>query len=144
MGYFHAREDSTILWKTCSIFYFKLIFPEAATQRCSYEKVFRKYVANLQEDTHAEVQSNFIEITLRHGCSPVNLLHIFKTPFPRNTSGWLLLFFFSTLNYANKKYQNVFFPTTWLTSFYKSIKWQYKKDTRTVRQENYCERHISE
>ena len=24
---------------------------------------------------------NFIEITLRHGCSPVNLLHIFKTPF---------------------------------------------------------------
>ena len=23
--------------------------------------------------------SNFIEITLRHGCSPVNLLHIFRT-----------------------------------------------------------------
>ena len=36
-------------------------------------------------------QSNFIEIALRHGCSPVNLLYIFKTPFPRNTSGWLLL-----------------------------------------------------
>ena len=34
---------------------------------------------------------NFIEITLRQGCSPVNMLHIFKTPFPRNTSGWLLL-----------------------------------------------------
>ena len=34
---------------------------------------------------------NFIEIALRHGCSPVNLLHIFRTPFPRNTSGWLLL-----------------------------------------------------
>ena len=33
---------------------------------------------------------NFIEITLRHGCSPVNLLHIFKTPFTKNTSGWLL------------------------------------------------------
>ena len=31
------------------------------------------------------------EITLRHGCSPVNLLHIFRTPFTRNTSGWLLL-----------------------------------------------------
>ena len=28
-----------------------------------------------------KLQSNFIEITLRHGCSPVNLLHIFKTPF---------------------------------------------------------------
>ena len=34
---------------------------------------------------------NFIEITHRHGCSPVNLLHIFTTPFPRNTSGGLLL-----------------------------------------------------
>ena len=28
----------------------------------------------------------FIEIALRHGCSPVNLLHIFKIPFPKNTS----------------------------------------------------------
>ena len=35
--------------------------------------------------------SNFIEITLRHGCSPVNLLHIFRTPFLKNTSDWLLL-----------------------------------------------------
>ena len=26
---------------------------------------------------------NFIEIALHHGCSPVNLLHIFRTPFPR-------------------------------------------------------------
>ena len=28
---------------------------------------------------------NFIEITPRHGWSPVNLIHIFKTPFPKNT-----------------------------------------------------------
>ena len=34
---------------------------------------------------------NFIEIALRHGCSHVNLLHIFRTPFPKNTSGRLLL-----------------------------------------------------
>ena len=38
-----------------------------------------------------KLQSNFIEITLRHGFSPVNLLHTFKTRFPRNTSGRLLL-----------------------------------------------------
>ena len=38
-----------------------------------------------------KLQSNFIKITLRHGCSPVNLLHIFGTPFPKNTSGWLPL-----------------------------------------------------
>ena len=36
---------------------------------------------------------NFIEITLWHGRSLVNLLHIFRTPFPKNTSGWLLLKF---------------------------------------------------
>ena len=33
---------------------------------------------------------NFIEIALRHGCSPVNLLYIFTTPFPKNTSEGLL------------------------------------------------------
>ena len=27
----------------------------------------------------------------KHGCSPVNLPQIFRTPFPRNTSRWLLL-----------------------------------------------------
>ena len=29
---------------------------------------------------------DFIEIALRHGCSPVNLLHIFRTAFLKNTS----------------------------------------------------------
>ena len=27
--------------------------------------------------------NTFIEITLRHGCSPISLLYIFRTPFPR-------------------------------------------------------------
>ena len=38
-----------------------------------------------------KLQSNFIEITLRHECSPVNLLHIFIKPFTKNTSERLLL-----------------------------------------------------
>ena len=37
--------------------------------------------------------NKFIEITLRHGYFPVNLLHIFRTPFLRNTSERLLLDF---------------------------------------------------
>ena len=36
-----------------------------------------------------------IEITLPHGCSLVNLLHVFRTTFPKNTSGRLLLLFHS-------------------------------------------------
>ena len=38
-----------------------------------------------------KLQSNFIEITLRHGCSPVNVLHIFRILFPKNSSGGLLV-----------------------------------------------------
>ena len=38
-----------------------------------------------------KLQSNFIETPLRYECSPVNLLHIFRSPFPKNTSGGLLL-----------------------------------------------------
>ena len=45
-------------------------------------------------------QSNFIEITLWHGCSPVNLLHIFRTLFSRNTSGGLLLQYTREINRA--------------------------------------------
>ena len=33
---------------------------------------------------------NFIEIALRQGCSPANLLHIFRTPFLKNTCRRLL------------------------------------------------------
>ena len=36
-------------------------------------------------------RSKFIEITTLHRCSPVNLLHIFRTPFLKNTTGRQLL-----------------------------------------------------
>ena len=40
-----------------------------------------------------KLQSNFIEITLRYGYYPVNLLCIFRTLFTKNTPEWLLLDF---------------------------------------------------
>ena len=43
---------------------------------------------------------NFIEIALRHGCSPVNLLHIFRAPFPRNTAKRLLLRLLFNVHYC--------------------------------------------
>ena len=52
-----------------------------------------------------KLPSNFIEITLRHGCFLVNLLHIFRTPFKKNASGCLIL-----VNEDNKKkdqYSNI-------------------------------------
>ena len=45
-----------------------------------------------------KLQSDFIEISLRHGFSPVKLLHIFRTPFYKNTSEGLLLLHLA-LNY---------------------------------------------
>ena len=38
-----------------------------------------------------ELQGNFIEVARQHGCSPVNLLHIFTTPFSKSMSEGLLL-----------------------------------------------------
>ena len=55
----------------------------------------------------------FIEIKLRHGCSPVNLLHIFRTPFSKNTSGWLFLkFVFQRLLWV-KMSQNEYLEHWW-------------------------------
>ena len=36
-------------------------------------------------------KSSFIKNAFRYGCSPVKMLHIFRTPFPKNSSGGLLL-----------------------------------------------------
>ena len=41
------------------------------------------------------------EITLLHECSPVNLLHIYRTPYLKNTSGRLLL---KTITETSEKY----------------------------------------
>ena len=64
---------------------------EAALHRCSYKKSVLKIAA--MEKTHAEVwfQSNFIEITLQHGCSPLNQLHYCRIFFSKNTPRELLL-----------------------------------------------------
>ena len=45
----------------------------------------------MQKQPSRGVAKQLIEIVLRHGCSPVNLLHIFRTPLPKNTSEGLLL-----------------------------------------------------
>ena len=54
----------------------------------TYSKVIGEHPC--QSVISIKLQSTFIEITLRHGCSQVNLLHIFRTPFLKNASGWLL------------------------------------------------------
>ena len=52
-------------------------------------KIYSKFTGEhpYQSVISIKMQSNFIEITLQHGCSPVNFLHIFRRPFSKNTSG---------------------------------------------------------
>ena len=52
---------------------------------------FRKMIWKVSQISLNSEAASFIETALRHVCSPVNLLHIFRIPFPKNTSGWLLL-----------------------------------------------------
>ena len=61
-----------------------------------------KNTCNRRLSFSSVMQSNFFEITLRHGCYLVNLLHIFRTPFPKNTSGELLLY--GQIHFSRKSY----------------------------------------
>ena len=51
----------------------------------------RKAMRKVSQISLNSEAANFIETALRRGCSPVNSLHNFRTPFPNNTSGGLLL-----------------------------------------------------
>ena len=59
--------------------------PEAAVLKKSRSEYMQKIYRR------KPLLCNFIEITLWHGCSPVNLLHIFRAVFLKNFSRRLLL-----------------------------------------------------
>ena len=49
-------------------------------------KIFSKFTGkhSCRSVISIKLQGNFIEMTLRQGCSPINLLHIFRTPLTKN------------------------------------------------------------
>ena len=65
----------------------KIYKTETATGGVLQKRVFLK----LSQNSLATLWQEETEITLRHGCSPVNMPHISRTPFPKNTSGGMLL-----------------------------------------------------
>ena len=81
-------------------------------KRCS--EIYSKFTGehSCRSVISIKLLCNFIEISLRHECSPANMLHIFRTTFLRNTSGWLLLtliFFFFQVSLYNYKGKLSFF-----------------------------------
>ena len=76
-----------ILPCTCRSSHLEVFLEKDVLKTCSKFAVEQPY----RNVISIKLLCNFIEITLRDGCSPVNLLHIFRTSCFRKTSGWLLL-----------------------------------------------------
>ena len=60
---------------------------------------------------------NFIEVALRHGCFPVNLLHFFRTSFPKNTSGRLLFHYVYVQSKSSLRKIQKFHAVFWCGNF---------------------------
>ena len=85
----HMFANSSINLNKQSSEYVRIM--ENNRQKQSSRGVLRKWCSKNKQQIYRRtpipkcdfnnMQSNFIEITLRHGCSPVNL-HIFRIPFP--------------------------------------------------------------
>ena len=57
--WFYDKYGFRCLWQYNAICQFLVDGAEAAIKRCSYKKMFWKYVENLQENTHVEVKLHF-------------------------------------------------------------------------------------
>ena len=75
-----------------------------AASRGAFRESFLENIQQIYRRTPMPKWSNFIEITVRYGCSPVNFLHIFRTHFLKNTSARLPLQDFRNIT----KYYKVF------------------------------------
>ena len=86
------QAENTIMLRYAFLFAIKQPSRGVLIKRCS-ENMQQIYGRTPLPVISVKLQSNFMEITLRHECSPVNLLLIFRTPFPKSTSERLLLYF---------------------------------------------------
>ena len=80
-----------------------------------------------------------VEITLRHGCPPVNLLHIFRTPFLKNTSGRLHLKIQFKIKTSTEKATEIDMPSDEQSLPEPSINIRPK---RTCRQPSYLKDYV--
>ena len=87
--YFHIKHQCQLSWSPALAKWLRtaVAFRGVLKETCS-----KNMQQNLQK------KSNFIEITLRHGCSHSNLLlHNFRTPFDKITSGGCFCTYYTTI-----------------------------------------------
>ena len=68
-----------------------LIFLRKKLQKQPSRGALKKSCSENMQQIYRRTPMLKCDFTHRHGCSPANLLHIFRTPFSKNTSRWLLL-----------------------------------------------------
>ena len=115
----------TLVCNSDSSGYFqKQPFRNVLEERCSenMQQIYRRTPM-----PNCDFNNSFIEIAFSHWCSPVNLLHIFRILFPKNTSGRLLLhdlrFFSCTLSKPRDMLKS---EQKWSNS--KALSWNFKKN----------------
>ena len=102
LSYRNQSKPASIMKELIKPAIFSISFSTTLTVRSSHLEVFlvkgvlkicSKFTGEhpYRSAISIKLQSKFIEITLWHRCSPVNLLHIFRTPFLKSTSGRLFL-----------------------------------------------------
>ena len=82
-----------------------------------------------------KVQSNFIEITLRHGCSPVNLLHISRIP-------WTPLEGYFCKNASINEHRNQLWWSSYDCRFLVSTKVKKKRTSRSLPKMRHGNAHV--
>ena len=80
--------NGEVTWRYLQKSACRSIPPEVFLRKCVL-KTCTKFTGEhpYRREISIKFHSDFIEIAVRHGCSPVNLLHIFRTVFHKNTSG---------------------------------------------------------
>ena len=111
--YCSLNTDDLISYETWPLWSARSSHREVFFEKCVL-KICSKFTG---EDPYRSLISikllcSFIEITLPHECSPVNLLHIFRTPCFSNTSGWLLL---KCLRFTLKQFLQFLFSSIFST-----------------------------
>ena len=85
----YPRQEDQVLLQVRNRFW-KSRLVKSSPPELFVGKVVLKIYSKFTGEHSCWLLYSFIEITLRHGCSPVNWLHIFRRPFHKNTSGGLL------------------------------------------------------
>ena len=91
-----AHTMQNLRFHVLLMFVYNILFCKKISElQKSYPEVFLRkgFLKNMQQIYKKTSMPKLLGIgaSCSDDCSPVSLLHIFRTPFPKNTSGWLFL-----------------------------------------------------